>query len=140
MFKVCECVCGIMLPYTMPIGRRVRLEHFGGMVLSGRRIGSDVVMRQNTTLGIISVQDLDARPVIGDYVDIGAGAVILGDITLGDGVIVGANAVVTRPVPAWAVVGGVPARLIRMRTPPGDTPMGSVATNDTMYDIADQTL
>ncbi len=119
MFKACEIVCGMMLPYTVVVGRRVRLDHFGGMILVPRSIGSDVVLRQNTTLGIASTRDLDARPVIEDGVDIGAGAVIIGDITVGRGAIVGANAVVTRSVPPYAVVGGVPAKVLRLRDPEG---------------------
>jgi serine O-acetyltransferase len=120
MFKACEIFCGMMLPYTVVVGRRVRLDHFGGMILVPRSIGSDVVLRQNTTLGIASTRDLDARPVIEDGVDIGAGAVIVGDITVGRGAIVGANAVVTRSVPPFAVVGGVPAKVLRLRDSDGD--------------------
>ena len=63
----------------------------------------------------MSVDDLNAKPIIGNRVDIGAGACILGHTTVGDDAIIGANAVVTKDVPAGAVVGGVPAKLIRMR-------------------------
>lgn len=117
MYKVGEWACGMSLPYNTPVGRRVRLDHFGGMILVARSIGSDVVLRQNTTIGIASTEDLNARPVIEDGVDIGAGAVIVGDIVIGAWSVVGANAVVTKSVPPHAVVGGVPARLIRMRSP-----------------------
>jgi serine O-acetyltransferase len=106
---------GILLPYTVRLGRRVKLEHFGGMILVAQTIGDDVIIRQNTTFGIARLEALTARPVIGSGVEIGAGAVILGGIHVGDGAIIGANAVVVRDVPARAVVGGVPARLIRMR-------------------------
>ena len=115
MFKVCEWVCGIKLSYVVPVGRRVRIDHFGGIVLGARSIGSDVILRQNTTLGIADPSDRNAKPVICDGVQVGAGAVIMGNITIGAGAIVGANAVVTKDVPSRAVVGGVPARLIRMR-------------------------
>ena len=115
MFKLSEWLCGIMLPYTVRVGRRVRLEHFGGMILVAHAIGDDVILRQNTTLGIATLGDLTARPVIGNGVEVGAGAVIIGAVHVGDGAIVGANAVVIRDVPPGAVVGGVPAQLIRMR-------------------------
>ena len=117
MAKAVEWLGGIHLPYTTPVGRRVRLEHFGGMILVPRWIGSDVTIRQNTTMGIARVTDLASRPVIEDGVDIGAGAVIVGDIVVGRGAVVGANAVVTRSVPPGAVVGGVPARILRAPDP-----------------------
>jgi serine O-acetyltransferase len=55
----------------------------------------------------------DKRPVIGDNVIIGSGAKVLGSITIGHNVTIGANAVVTHSVPADAVVGGIPARLLK---------------------------
>lgn len=113
MAKLCEWLCGIYLPYTVVVGRRVRLEHFGGMILVAEAIGDDVVIRQNTTFGIPRLDRLHDRPVIGDRVEIGAGAVILGRIEIGAGCVIGANAVVTRSTPAGAVVGGVPARVLR---------------------------
>lgn len=118
MFKACQWFGGIMLPYTVRVGRRVRIDHFGGMVLVAQSIGDDVIIRQNTTFGISGLDALHARPVIGNRVEIGAGAVIVGAITVGDDAIVGANAVVTKPVPPGAIVGGVPAKLIRMRELP----------------------
>ena len=117
MYRCCQWFGGIMLPYTVRVGRRVRLDHFGGMILVAQSIGDDVIIRQNTTFGIAGLTTLQERPVIGDRVEIGAGAVILGRIHVGDDAIVGANAVVTRDVPAGGIVGGVPARLIRMRAP-----------------------
>lgn len=116
MFKVCEWVCGMMLPYTVEVGRRVRLDHFGGMILVAKSIGDDVIIRQNTTFGIAGLGDMSGRPIIGNGVEIGAGAVIVGRIHVGDNAIIGANAVVSKDVPSGAIVGGVPARLIRMRT------------------------
>lgn len=110
MFKMSEIFCGIRLPYTVRVGRRVTLEHFGGMVLVADTIGDDVTIRQNTTFGIARVDDDQARPIIGDGVDIGAGAAILGRVTVGEGAVIGANAVVIRDVAPGQVVGGVPAR------------------------------
>ena len=125
MYRLGQWIGGMQLPYTVQVGRRVRLDHFGGMILVARRIGNDVTLRQNTTLGIASKADLNAKPVLEDHVDVGAGAVIVGDIVVGRGAVIGANAVVTRSVPPYAVMGGVPARLIRMRDPAeiGDPPL-----------------
>jgi serine O-acetyltransferase len=112
MFKMCEWICGIHLPYTVKVGRRVRLDHFGGMILVAQSIGDDVIIRQNTTFGISDTDDLRAWPIIGDRVHIGAGAVIVGKVFVGDDAIVGANAVVVRDVQPGQKVGGVPARPI----------------------------
>jgi len=97
--KGCEVFCGIKLDYTVKVGRRVRLDHFGGMVLGAREIGDDVIVRQNTTFGVRTTRDLNAKPIIGSRVDIGAGAVIVGHIRIGDDCVIGANCVVAQDVP-----------------------------------------
>ena len=106
--KLTQLFFGMKLDYTVKVGRRVKLEHFGGMILGAREIGNDVIIRQNTTFGIRSTADLRAKPVIGDFVDIGAGAVIVGNVTVGANSIIGANSVVFTNVPPNAVVMGVP--------------------------------
>ena len=120
MYKVTQWLCGISLSYAVPVGRRVKLEHFGGMILAARAIGDDVVIRQNTTLGIASVQDTESLPVIGDGVDIGVGVAVLGNIKIGKNSVIGANAVVIKDVPPGAIVGGVPSHIIKYR--PGYEP------------------
>lgn len=112
MAKLCEITCGIFLPYTVTVGRRVRLEHFGGMILVAERIGDDVVIRQNTKFGIARDWAPCGRPVIGNRVNVGAGAVVIGGVRIGDGAVIGANAVVTADVPDGALAVGVPARLV----------------------------
>lgn len=116
MYYCVRWFCGIELPYTVKVGRRVILEHFGGMILVAQSIGDDVTIRQNTTLGIARLEDRAGRPIIGNGVELGAGAVVLGRVVIGEDAVVGANAVVVRSVPPLAVVGGVPAKLIRLRT------------------------
>ena len=109
---------GIKLDYTVKVGRRVRIWHHGGMILGAREIGNDVHLRQNTTIGLASREDTNAKPTIGNAVEIGTGAVIVGDITVGDGAVIGANAVVTKSVAPFTVVGGVPAKVIKTLQPP----------------------
>jgi len=117
MYKLCQVLCGIMLPYTVRVGRRVKLDHFGGMILVAQTIGDDVIIRQNTTFGIADLRNITDRPVIGSGVEIGAGAVIVGRVHVGDNAVIGANAVVTKSVPANSVFAGIPAKLIRYRDP-----------------------
>ncbi|WP_417585076.1 serine O-acetyltransferase [Nitrincola sp.] len=100
----CQWFGGIKLDYVVKLGRRVRIDHFGGIIIGAREIGDDVVIRQNTTLGIRSEGDLNAKPIIGSRVNIGAGAVIVGNITIGDDVIIGANSVVSFDVPSGSIV------------------------------------
>lgn len=108
---------GIKLDYTVKLGRRVRIWHHGGMILGAREIGNDVHIRQNTTFGLADRRDPNAKPTIGNGVEVGTGAVILGDIQIGDGAVVGANAVVTKDVPPHVMVGGVPAKIIKQLQP-----------------------
>lgn len=122
--KLTQLFFGMKLDYTVEVGRRVKLEHFGGMILGARKIGNDVILRQNTTLGIRSVDDLKAKPIIGNNVDIGAGAVIVGNIRIGDNCIIGANSVVYTSVPANSVVVGVPGKVIGRNRRDNPSPLG----------------
>lgn len=118
--KWVEWTCGISLPYTVRLGRRVRIWHFGGIVLNAHSIGDDVQVRQNTTLGVARTDRLGALPTIEDRVDIGCGACVLGAVTVGHDSVIGANAVVLRDVPPHALAVGVPARLITRTAGPED--------------------
>jgi serine O-acetyltransferase len=109
----CQMLTGVELPCEARVGKRLRIEHFGGIVVSGDAvIGDDVVLRHGVTIGLKRTGERGA-PRIGDRVDIGAGAKILGAITIGDDAIIGANAVVVRDVPAGALAVGIPARILR---------------------------
>jgi serine O-acetyltransferase len=107
--------CGIDLPYTVQLGRRVRIWHRGGMTISAIRIGDDVHIRQNVTLGVARRGDHRwLRPVIGDRCDLGAGAVIVGGITVGEDSVIGANVVLSESVPPCSIV-TVPKPVVRRR-------------------------
>ena len=94
LFKTLELGFGIHLSYTVKLGRRVRLWYHGGMRLGARAIGDDVHIRHNTTMGVIQTGHNTKKPIIEDRVDIGTGACILGDVTIGHDSVIGANSVV----------------------------------------------
>lgn len=112
-FPLTEILFGIKLSYNVKVGRRVKIEHFGGMILGAREIGNDVTIRQNTTFGVSRKTQLNCKPIIKDHVDIGCGVVILGHVVIGEHSIIGANAVVVKDVPAYSLVVGVPGKVVK---------------------------
>lgn len=110
--KGIEIFGGITLPYTTKLGRRVRLWHHGGMIIGARAIGSDVHIRQNTTIGVAQTWRDDDLPIIEDGADIGCGASILGPVVVGRGAKLGANAVVLQDIPDGATAMGNPAQVL----------------------------
>jgi serine O-acetyltransferase len=91
------------------IGPGLMLMHGFATIITAQSLGSDCQISQQVTIGY---DDRGAPPTLGDRVRVGANAVILGPITIGDDAVVGAGAVVVRDVPAGAVVGGVPAKVL----------------------------
>jgi serine O-acetyltransferase len=109
---ICEILTGIELPCETVVGRRFRIDHFGGIIISGDAVfGDDCVIRNGVTVGLRHT-GIRGAPIIGNRVDIGAGAKILGPIHVGDDVAIGANAVVLKDVPANSIAVGVPARIL----------------------------
>lgn len=97
------------------IGGGLLMPHPNGIVIHPDvRIGPNALIMQQATLGA----NHGAVPTIGGHVDIGPGARVLGGIVVGDHALIGANAVVLSDVPAYAVVAGIPARVIGDRRPP----------------------
>ena len=109
LYKLVQIVTGIELPCEVQLGRNFVIDHSGGIVISGyARFGDNCRIRNGVVVGLSRV-DEPCAPVIGNNVDIGAGAKLLGAITIGDNVLIGANAVVVRDVPADSIAVGVPA-------------------------------
>lgn len=107
---------GFDIDFTTRIGPGLYLPHYGGIVVNRRCvIGANCNLSHQVTIGIANRGDFMGCPVIGDRIYIGPGAKIFGSITIGDDAAIGANAVVTRNVPANAVAAGVPARVISMK-------------------------
>jgi serine O-acetyltransferase len=104
---------GISIPFDTDIGPGFFIGHFGGIVVNGSsRIGRNCNISHGVTLGQTNRGERRGCPVVGDNVYIGPGAKLIGGIRVGDRAAIGANAVVTRDVPAGAVVAGIPAKVI----------------------------
>jgi serine O-acetyltransferase len=107
-----RAVTGVEIHPGARIGRRFFIDHGMGVVIGETtEIGDDVMLYQGVTLGGRSLEKNKRHPTLEDGVTVGAGARVLGPVTIGHGAQVGANAVVVRDVPAGAVVVGVPGRV-----------------------------
>jgi serine O-acetyltransferase len=119
--KWIEIVAGISLPPQCDIGPGLYIGHFGTVVVNPKtRLGRHCNLGHGVTIGSGGRGERDGRtvegvPTIGDRVYIGAGACLFGPIEVGDDVAVGANAVVTRSLPARAVVVGIPAQIVSQK-------------------------
>ena len=103
-------VSGIEIHPGARIGQRLFIDHGFGVVIGETSvIGDDVLMYHGVTLGSKTLGNFKRHPTIEDRVILGAGAKILGDIVIGHDSIVGANAVVSKSIPPYSVVGGIPA-------------------------------
>lgn len=105
LYLITNCV----IPPSVKIGQDTQLPQSVGIVIHlNTIIGQRCRIYQNVTIG-------NAGPIIGDDVIIGAGAVILGAIRIGNKAKIGANAVVLEDVPAGATVVGIPAKVVKIR-------------------------
>jgi serine O-acetyltransferase len=103
-----EIMTGISLPAQARIGKGLRIYHFGGIIMhSEASIGEYCTLYQGVTLGDLG--GWGGAPRVGNRVVIGAGAKLLGNIEIGDGCHIGANAVVRMSVPSGLLAVGVPA-------------------------------
>jgi len=109
-------VTGIEIHPGATIGRRFFIDHGMGVVIGETaEVGNDVMLYHGVTLGGRSLEQVKRHPTLGDRVTVGAGAKILGPVVIGEGSAIGANAVVTRDVPAESIATGIPA-VARPRT------------------------
>ena len=107
---------GIEIHPGASLGRRVFIDHGMGIVIGETAIvGDDVTLYHGVTLGGTSLEKVKRHPTLQNCVVVGAGAKILGDITLGSHSRIGANAVVVKDVPPQSVVVGVPGQVIRRK-------------------------
>lgn len=135
LFRYVRNHYGIEVLYTVQLGRRVVFEHQHGIVIHAAcRIGDECYIRQGVTLGNRSLDHPNAVPVLGNRVNVGAGAKVLGAVTIGDDAAIGANAVVLDDVPAGATAVGIPARVVTpgiARTTDADEPSSSRPPGET---------
>lgn len=96
------------------IGAGICFHHPYGTIINAKSIGDNFTFRHLSTIGNKCDGRNDLTPVIGNNVTLGAGVIIIGNITIGDNVTIGAGAVVTKDIPDNAVVGGNPAHIIRI--------------------------
>jgi serine O-acetyltransferase len=117
LFKFVQIITGIQMPCEVDVGRNFIIDHFGGIIISGyAKFGDNCRVRNGVVIGLRRIEEKSA-PIIGNNVDIGVGAKLLGPIRIGDNVLIGANAVVVSDVPDNSVAVGVPA-IVKPRSSP----------------------
>ena len=100
---------GIQIPEDTQIGEGLLIRHYGTIFINPEAtVGKNLIISQGVTIGV----GKNGSPKIGNNVHIAPGAKILGGITIGDNVVIGANSVVVKDVPSNAVVGGVPSKVL----------------------------
>ena len=113
---ITRIITGIEIHPAARIGRRFFIDHGEGVVIGATTvIGDDVLIYQQVTLGGTGKDIGKRHPTLGNGVIVGAGAKVLGNITIGDYVRVGAGSVVVEDVPKYSTVVGVPGRIVRKK-------------------------
>lgn len=113
-----RALTGIEIHPGAMIGKRLFIDHGMGVVIGETaKIGDDVTLYHGVTLGGVSWHKGKRHPTLEDGVVVGAGAKILGNITIGEDSRVGANAVVVKSVPSQSVVVGIPGQVVSRSHP-----------------------
>jgi len=116
---VSRFVTGIEIHPGATIGRRFFIDHGSGVVIGETsEIGDDVLLYQGVVLGGTTLQKMKRHPTLGNGVEMGAGSIALGSITIGEGSRVGASSVVIKSVPPHVTVVGIPGRAVTKREKP----------------------
>ena len=116
IMAVARWLTGVEIHPAATIGRGLFIDHGSGVVIGETAIiGKNVTLFQGVTLGGTGKEQGKRHPTIGDNVVVGAGAKVLGNITVGANSMIGANAVVVRDVPPDSTVVGVPGRVARTK-------------------------
>lgn len=116
MSYITRIITGIEIHPAARIGRRFFIDHGEGVVIGATTIiGDDVLIYQQVTLGGTGKEHGKRHPTIGNNVIIGAGAKVLGNITISDMVRIGAGSVVIDDVPENSTVIGVPGRVVQRK-------------------------
>ena len=140
--QIGRLVTGIEIHPGAVIGKNLFIDHGMGVVIGETaEIGDDCTIYHSVTLGGTgNAKGGKRHPTIGNGVMIGSGAQVLGAIRIGDGARIGANSVVTKPVPEKVTVMGIPARMI-CKARDGFAAYGLPdAENDPMADVIDGLL
>jgi serine O-acetyltransferase len=109
-------LCGIELAPRTEVGRRVLIAHQGGIVISAyATISDDCLVRQNVTIGGVEDRNFERAPFLEKGVRVGAGAVLIGEIRVGEGAVIGPNAVVVHDIAPGSRVLAPPSREVSAR-------------------------
>lgn len=110
--QLVKMTTGVEIHPGARIGKRFFIDHGMGVVIGETsEIGDDVMLYHGVTLGGRSLERVKRHPTLGDRVTVGAGAKVLGPVTIGDDAQIGANSVIVKDVPAGAVAVGIPAQI-----------------------------
>lgn len=109
--QITRLITGIEIHPGAQIGRKFFIDHGSGVVIGETtEIGDNVTIYQGVVLGGVSLEKKKRHPTIESNVVIGAGAILLGPVNIGEGSMIGAGSVVTKDVPKYTTVVGIPAK------------------------------